>query len=145
MTCRGRARTYQHVWPEPRRLPRRSIRAALGTRFQPPFSREGIVPRAALVERMTSWNMPVIAVVAPPGYGKTTLLAQWAERRAPHVAWVACDQTDNDPAALWHAVATSINAAAPVGPAPARVLAAPGGGIDVVPAFVAAIEVSGRR
>ena len=96
-----------------------------------------------MVERLTSWNAPVIGVVAPPGYGKTTLLAQWAERRAPHVAWVSCERADNDPAALWHAVATAINAAAPVGPAPARVLAARGGGIDVVPAFVAAIGAVG--
>lgn len=99
--------------------------------------------RKALIARLTASDCPVITVVAPPGYGKTTVLAQWAERLLPRVAWVSCDRTDNDPAALWSAVATSVDAAAAMGPAPARVLAARGGGIDVVPAFVAALERAG--
>ena len=32
---------------------------------------------------MLAADEPVIAVVAPPGYGKSTLLAQWAARRGP--------------------------------------------------------------
>ena len=39
-------------------------------------------------------------MVAPPGYGKTTVLAQWAERKGPTVAWVSVDGYDNDPAVL---------------------------------------------
>jgi len=74
--------------------------------------------------------------VAPPGYGKTTVLAQWAERLAPRVAWVSCDKADDDPVALWTAVAAAFTAS-DLGPAPLRLLAASGGSIAVVPAFVA--------
>ena len=112
----------------------------LGPKFRPPVMRTGIVSRAALVDRLLTTDSPVIAVVAPPGYGKTTLLAQWAQRAGPRVAWVNCDRTDDDPAALWTAVATAIDAVAPLGPAASRLLAANGGSIGVVPAFVAAIE-----
>ena len=85
----------------------------------------------------------VITLVAPPGSGKTTVLAQWAEKLRPRVAWVSCDKTDDDPVALWTAVATAINAVAPLGPAASRLLAASGGSIGIVPAFVAAIEPIG--
>ena len=47
-----------------------------------------IAPRAALLDRMLGAREPVIGVTAPPGYGKSTLLAAWAERRGARVAWV---------------------------------------------------------
>jgi hypothetical protein len=50
------------------------------SKFHPPEARTGIVARTALVERLTAAQAPVITVTAPPGYGKTTLLAQWTER-----------------------------------------------------------------
>jgi LuxR family maltose regulon positive regulatory protein len=40
-----------------------------------------IVWRTALVNRLRAARaLPVVSIVAPPGYGKTTLLAQWAAR-----------------------------------------------------------------
>ena len=40
-----------------------------------------IVWRTALVNRLrAARSLPVVSIVAPPGYGKTTLLAQWAAR-----------------------------------------------------------------
>ncbi|HYV79299.1 MAG TPA: hypothetical protein VE979_14305, partial [Streptosporangiaceae bacterium] len=50
------------------------------SKFHPPAARPGIVDRTALVDRLAAAEAPVITVVAPPGYGKTTLMAQWAER-----------------------------------------------------------------
>ena len=42
--------------------------------------RRALVPRPALVGRLTASTDPVLAVViAPAGYGKSTLLAEWAE------------------------------------------------------------------
>ena len=116
---------------------------ALGTKFHPPAARRGTVDRTAVVELLLASTSPVVTLVAPPGYGKTTVLAQWAARRAPQVAWVSCDTADNDPAALWLAVATAVDAVAAVGPAASRVLSARGGGVDVVAAFVAALERAG--
>jgi LuxR family maltose regulon positive regulatory protein len=40
-----------------------------------------IVWRTALVNRLrAARSLPVVSIVAPPGYGKTTLLAQWSDR-----------------------------------------------------------------
>ncbi|HYI22529.1 MAG TPA: LuxR C-terminal-related transcriptional regulator [Candidatus Limnocylindrales bacterium] len=41
---------------------------------------------------------PVTAIIAPPGYGKTTLLAQWSAHERCPVAWLSIDDQDNDPA-----------------------------------------------
>ena len=52
------------------------------SKLHPPSARPGIVPRTVLVERLLASDAaPIICVVAPAGYGKTTALAQWAERK----------------------------------------------------------------
>jgi LuxR family maltose regulon positive regulatory protein len=62
------------------------------------------VRRTALIDRLlASPSVPVISVVAPTGYGKTTLLTQWAdaaEENGRRVAWLGIDKADNDPAVL---------------------------------------------
>ena len=136
------------VEQEPRRPRGEALHSALpsarlGPKFHPPSARAGIVVRDALVERLLESDASVITLVAPAGYGKTTVLAQWAERLGPRVAWVSCDKADDDPVALWSAVAAAISAVSDLGPAPSRLLAASGGSIAVVPAFVAAIEPIG--
>ena len=60
-----------------------------------------LVSRVALLDLLErSRYASVIAVLAPPGYGKTTLLAQWADRDPRRFGWFAIDQGDNDPAVL---------------------------------------------
>lgn len=71
------------------------------------------VARPALVDRLLEAHEPVIAVVAPPGYGKSTLLAEWAERRRGRVAWVACDQIHDDPGSFWSAVSAALGCDVP--------------------------------
>jgi LuxR family maltose regulon positive regulatory protein len=87
------------------------------SKFHPPRARPGIVARTALVERLTAAAVPVITVTAPPGYGKTTLMAQWAERIGSRVAWLSCDDADNDPVVLLSALALALDRIGPVGPA----------------------------
>ena len=87
------------------------------SKFQPPEVRPGIVLRAALVERLTATAVPVITVAAPPGYGKTTLMAQWARRTGSRVAWLSCDDGDNDPVVLLSALALALDRIGPVDPA----------------------------
>jgi LuxR family transcriptional regulator, maltose regulon positive regulatory protein len=82
---------------------------------------------------------PVVAVVAPAGYGKTTLLAQWAEHRNPRVGWVSVDDRDNDPAVLLTYVAVAIDRIEPIDPAVFRALASPAAAVSGPIQLVAAI------
>ena len=111
----------------------------LESKFHPPVARPGIVAREALVNRLAAAQAPVITIVAPPGYGKTTLLAQWAERVWPRVAWVSCDDGDNDPVVLLSALAVALDRIEPIDPAVFWALVSSGAGITVVPKFVSAI------
>src|SRR4029453_12892033 len=65
--------------------------------FRPPV-RPGIVRRNNLVERLqNAETASVVAITAPAGYGKATLLAEWAERDRRPFAWVSVDEADGDP------------------------------------------------
>ena len=74
------------------------------------------VRRSALVERLAAGGpQRIVSVVAPPGYGKTTLLSQWAERNGRAFAWVSVDEADNDPETLLTYVAEALDAVQPIG------------------------------
>ena len=60
-----------------------------------------MVSRTGLVNRLrAARSFPVASIVAPRGYGKTTLLAQWAARDDRPFAFVALDTRVTDAAAL---------------------------------------------
>jgi len=59
------------------------------------------VVRTALLNRLCSAADGTIATfIAPAGYGKTTLLAQWAERDRRDVLWLDLEPEDDDPEIL---------------------------------------------
>jgi LuxR family maltose regulon positive regulatory protein len=109
------------------------------SKFHPPAARPGIVIRTALVNRLAATQSPIITVTAPPGYGKTMLLAQWAELVGPRVAWVSCDDRDNDPVVLLSALAVALDRIEPIDPTIFSALVSSGADITVVPRFVSAI------
>ncbi|WP_336715420.1 helix-turn-helix transcriptional regulator [Arthrobacter sp. USHLN218] len=51
-------------------------------------------------------------VVAPAGYGKTALLADWVHGTGLPSAWLSLDQFDGRPARLFHGVVTALQSAA---------------------------------
>jgi LuxR family transcriptional regulator, maltose regulon positive regulatory protein len=109
-------------------------------KLRPPPARPGIVHRSALVDRLsTAEAPPVISVVAPAGYGKSTLLAQWAERQRPRAGWVSVDERDNDPAVLLAYIATALDRIEPIGPAVFRGLASPDAAVRVPVLLASAI------
>ena len=80
-----------------------------------PLIRPGAVDRSSLIERLAHGEPhPIIAVVAPAGYGKTTLLSQWAEGDGHAFAWVSIDEADNDPKVLLTYVAEALDAVEPI-------------------------------
>ena len=70
----------------------------------PPRPPRGRVTRCALLERMeVATARRLTVVVAPAGFGKTTLLAEWFETvhvRGHQVAWLSLDDDDNEPQQL---------------------------------------------
>ncbi|MBD2872334.1 LuxR C-terminal-related transcriptional regulator [Paenibacillus arenilitoris] len=53
------------------------------------------------------------AVCAPAGFGKTTLLGEWARERGQAVAWLSLDERDNDIVRFWRYVTQSVIEACP--------------------------------
>ena len=68
-----------------------------------------LVPRSQLVGRLiAARDTPLVLLVAPAGYGKTTLLSEWAFHDVRPFAWVSVREADNDPAQLKRAVAGAL-------------------------------------
>jgi LuxR family maltose regulon positive regulatory protein len=68
-------------------------------------------------------------VVAPAGWGKTTLLAHWAAEpeQQPRTAWVSLDRSDDEPVRFWTYVLTALRELDPtVGGRALTALSAPG-------------------
>jgi LuxR family maltose regulon positive regulatory protein len=65
------------------------------------------VSRAALIEAARSSGRRIVGITAPAGYGKSTLLAEWARAEDRPVAWVSLDRFDNDPATLLTSLAAA--------------------------------------
>ena len=124
-----------------RERPRRPAHRAGGpvfdlvvSKLRRPVVRPGAVPRWSLIDRLAGDELrPIVSVVAPAGYGKTMLLAQWAERYGPAVAWVSVDDGDNDPKVLLTYVAEALDGVQPIG---GRVFDALGSPTSSVPGSV---------
>jgi LuxR family maltose regulon positive regulatory protein len=113
------------------------------SKLHPPSARPGIVTRTVLVKRLlASQAAPLVCVVAPAGYGKSTLLAQWAERTGRRVVWISVDRRDNDPVVLLSYVAVALDRVEPIDPGLFQALASPGAAIlaTVVPRLAAAVS-----
>jgi LuxR family transcriptional regulator, maltose regulon positive regulatory protein len=91
-----------------RRAPPHATLDVVQAKLRPPTLRQGLVARPALVNRLRREAAPVVSVVAPAGYGKTTLLAQWAAAEARPVAWLSIDARDNDPVVLLRHAAAAL-------------------------------------
>jgi LuxR family maltose regulon positive regulatory protein len=112
------------------------------SKLRRPEPRPGSVPRSVLVNRLAADDRrPVVSVVAPAGYGKTTLLSQWAEHDARPFAWVSLDDRDNDAKVLLTYVAEALNQVDPVDDRVFEALRSPFSSVpgSVVPRLAAAL------
>jgi LuxR family transcriptional regulator, maltose regulon positive regulatory protein len=92
-----------------------------------PLTRPGTVAKADVIARLCTTSAPFATVVAPAGYGKTTLLARWAEADPRPFAWVALDRRDDDPVVFLRYVAAAIHRVEPIGSEVFDALSGPGG------------------
>ena len=105
-------------------------------RFYPPAPSKLDVRRDRLADVLRLDPAPVTLLCAPAGFGKTSLLADWAAQ-CPYgaVAWLTLDRHDDDPGRLWTGVLDALRATGrfPAG-SPLHELVAPAGEVD--PGFV---------
>ncbi|MCD6030782.1 MAG: ATP-dependent transcriptional regulator [Thermomicrobiales bacterium] len=73
--------------------------SGLTTKIQVPPQTHRVVRRARLVDALEREipDRKLVLISAPAGYGKTTLLAQWAHTSALRIAWLSLGEEDNDP------------------------------------------------
>ncbi len=83
-------------------------------KLRPPTLRAGVIARPGTVSRLRRETATVASIVAPAGYGKTTLLAQWAAAESRSVAWVSTDERDNDPHVFLKHVSAAIDRIEPL-------------------------------
>ena len=73
------------------------VEQLLATKLYVPQPRSGLVARPRLAEHMNEGlERKLTLVSAPAGFGKTTLLSQWARNTDITVLWVSLDPADND-------------------------------------------------
>jgi LuxR family maltose regulon positive regulatory protein len=113
------------------------------SKLRPPGSRPGTVRRATLLDRLAaSSEVPVLSVAAPPGYGKSALLSQWAEQTPLPVAWLSIEREDNDPAVLLAYLATALDRLQPIAVDAFRTRTPPGASVAAMVARRVAATLS---
>ena len=89
----------------------------LATKISVPPARLSMVTRPRLTQQMNAAMRGALTlIVAPAGWGKTTLLGAWhteASRGAWPLAWVSLDVSDNDPTRFWTYVIAALNTVHP--------------------------------
>src|SRR5512132_1853502 len=99
----------------------------VGVKLAAPSARAGTVAKADAIGRLCASTVPFATVVAPAGYGKTTLLAKWAEADPRPFAWVALDARDDDAVVFLRYIVAAIHSVEPLPDEVFAALSGPGG------------------
>jgi LuxR family transcriptional regulator, maltose regulon positive regulatory protein len=87
--------------------------------LSPPAARPGTVVRQALLDRLAdSLSARMLLMIAPAGWGKTSLLRDWwltsqDVGQEVGVAWLSVRESDNDPVRFWSGVVAALDTVAP--------------------------------
>ena len=85
--------------PKPRTTA--AVRALPGARVTGAVFQRGLVRRPRLVDRLiAARDVTLATIVAPAGYGKSSLLAEWSERDRRRFVWLAPDDRGELPSTL---------------------------------------------
>ena len=137
----GRDRSVGYVRPPPADV-------VIETKLYPPRLRQPPVSRGRLLDPLDeALTVPLTLVVAPAGWGKSTVVAQWLERKSVPAGWVCIDSGDNDPHRFWRYLLLAAARAVPRLAGALSVLDAAGSDVarDVLPMFVNDLAGSGAE
>src|SRR5688500_4691841 len=73
-------------------------RSLLDAKLSIPEPRTDAVSRRSLIDSARASECRVVGITAPAGYGKSTLMGEWAQADERPVGWMTFDRFDNDPA-----------------------------------------------
>ena len=115
----------------------------IATKLFRPNPRHQTVERTRLYDLLRQGRMlPLTLVVAPAGWGKSTLVADWLAHDRISAGWVSLDSGDDDPKRFWrYLLLAADQAGSAAGAAALRRLDAAGSDVlrDVLPTFVNAL------
>src|SRR3954464_7141694 len=88
---------------------RRHLPAAVRPELGPPHRQLPAVRRTRLLEALGgAAERPLAVLVAPAGYGKTTLLREWCAHDPRPSAWLILPRRHDDPLRLLRAIARAV-------------------------------------
>jgi LuxR family maltose regulon positive regulatory protein len=94
----------------PSRAPTTEHDALLATKLHIPRPPPHFLARPRLLEQLAHGTVRELTLVcAPAGFGKTSLLGEWARDSRRPVVWLSLDQGDSDPARFWRYVAAALD------------------------------------
>jgi LuxR family maltose regulon positive regulatory protein len=90
----------------------------LSTKLFMPAQRSGAISRRRLLDRFTEngadgAGKALTLISAPAGFGKTTLVSEWAASSGRHIAWLSLDEEDGDPPRFLLYVAAALHSVEP--------------------------------
>ncbi|MET0424541.1 MAG: LuxR C-terminal-related transcriptional regulator [Actinoplanes sp.] len=85
-----------------------AVRPLLTAKRVIPPVRAGSVRRDRLADQLRAARTRLTVVVAPAGWGKTSLLSGWAADEDRRIAWLSLDENDDEPGRFWNYVLTAL-------------------------------------
>ncbi|MDF2720572.1 MAG: hypothetical protein K0Q59_247 [Paenibacillus sp.] len=87
----------------------------LSTKISIPYTRpDKLIERPQLTELLDEGKHAKLTIIAaPPGYGKTTALSEWARQCGMPVGWLSLDKYDDDITAFWSYAIAAVRCAYP--------------------------------
>jgi len=79
-------------------------------KVRPPMLRDGQVRRTSVLQELDADPPELVLVLAPAGFGKTTMISQWASSTDRVVAWATASETDVDPIVLISTILAALRA-----------------------------------
>lgn len=111
-------------------------------------ARPGTVSRLPIIERARDSGAPIVSLVAPAGFGKSTLLREWAAHEDRAAIQISIGPYDDDPSTVLQLIGEAFAAAHPDDEAFAAIMANPAPGTGplgrMAPRLAAAIERAGH-
>jgi LuxR family transcriptional regulator, maltose regulon positive regulatory protein len=84
------------------------------TKLLPPPAGAAPIVRPQLIDHLEHGAAASLTLlVAPAGYGKTTLMSDWVRCQDRPVGWLSLESADNDPVRFWSYVVAALRAAIP--------------------------------